>query len=338
MRPRALVTGGAGFVGSHLCERLLAEGMQVVCLDNFSTSGDANIGHLEPAGEFSLVRHDIIEPISIPGPIHYVLHFACPASPKDYLLYPIPTLKVGSLGTLNALDLARAKGATFVLASTSEVYGDPVVHPQRESYWGNVNPVGPRSVYNESKRYAEALTMSYHRTYGVRIRIPRIFNTYGPRMRLDDGRVLPNFMGQALRGEPLTIYGDGSQTRSHCYVSDLVEAIYRLLLIETDEPLILNLGNPDEVTVRDLAEEVLAVTESASEIVLQPLPEDDPKVRCPDIHLAQQVLGWSPIVPRRDGLRMALPYFQKAVQEVEDPEQRRRAEPVCSEVRGKVAV
>ncbi len=320
MRSRAVVTGGAGFVGSHLCERLLAEGMEVICLDNFSSSGDSNIGHLESAGEFSFVRHDIIEPISIPGPIHYVLHFACPASPKDYLHYPIPTLKVGSLGTLNALELARAKGATFVLASTSEVYGDPEVHPQRESYWGNVNPVGPRSVYNESKRYAEALTMSYHRTYGLRIRIPRIFNTYGPRMRLDDGRVLPNFMGQALRGEPLTIYGDGSQTRSHCYVSDLVEAIYRLLLIETDEALLLNLGNPDEVTVRDLAEEVLAVTESASEIVLQPLPEDDPKLRCPDIHLAQQVLGWSPIVPRRDGLRMALPYFQKAVQEVEDPE------------------
>jgi dTDP-glucose 4,6-dehydratase len=233
------------------------------------------------------------------------------------------------LGTLNALGLARAKGATFVLASTSEVYGDPEVHPQRESYWGNVNPVGPRSVYDESKRFAEALTMSYHRTYGVRIRIPRIFNTYGPRMRIDDGRVLPNFMGQALRGEPLTIYGNGSQTRSLCYVSDLVEAIYRLLLIETDEPLILNLGNPDEVTVRDLAEEVLAVTESASEIILHPLPEDDPKVRCPDIHLAQQILGWSPIVPRGDGLRMVLPYFQKAAEE---------AELVCSQVRGKVGV
>jgi len=316
-RTRVLITGGAGFVGSHLCERLLAEGWEVLCLDNFRTSGGENIAHLKSLPEFTFIRHDITKPISIRGPIDYVLHFACPASPKDYLQYPIHTLKVGSLGTLNALGLARAKRATFMLASTSEVYGDPEVHPQCESYWGNVNPVGPRSVYDESKRYAEALTMSYHRTHGIRVRIPRIFNTYGPRMRLGDGRVLPNFMSQALRGEPLTLYGDGMQTRSLCYVSDLVEAIYRLLVITTDEPLIVNLGNPDEVTVRDLAEEILTVTESASEIIHHPLPEDDPRVRRPDIRLARQILGWSPVVRRWDGLMMVVPYFQKAVRELE---------------------
>ena len=319
MKPirRAVVTGGAGFVGSHLCERLLAEGCEVVCLDNFLTSTGENIAHLKFAPGFTFIHHDITKRISIEGPVDYVLHLACPASPKDYLKHPISTLKAGGLGTYNALGLAKSKRATFLVASTSEVYGDPLVNPQPESYWGNVNPVGVRSVYDEAKRYGEAMTMAYHRAHGVRVRIPRIFNTYGPRMRLNDGRVLPNFMSQALRGEPLTLHGDGSQTRSLCYVSDLVEGIYRLLVLDTDEPLIMNLGNPDEVTMRQLAEEVLEVTGSTSEIVYHPLPEDDPKLRQPDIRLALQVLGWSPVVSRREGLRMVLPYFQKAVRELE---------------------
>ena len=319
MKPirRAVVTGGAGFVGSHLCERLLAEGCEVVCLDNFLTSTGENIAHLKCNPGFTFIQHDITKRISIEGPVDYVLHLACPASPKDYLQHPIATLKAGGLGTCNALGLAKSKRATFLVASTSEVYGDPLVNPQPESYWGNVNPVGVRSVYAEAKRYGEAMTMAYHRAHGVRVRIPRIFNTYGPRMRLNDGRVLPNFMSQALRGEPLTLHGDGSQTRSLCYVSDLVEGIYRLLVLDTDEPLIMNLGNPDEVTMRQLAEEVLEVTESKSEIVYHPLPEDDPKLRQPDIRLARRTLGWSPVVPRRAGLRMVLPYFQRAVRELE---------------------
>jgi dTDP-glucose 4,6-dehydratase len=327
---RAVVTGGAGFVGSHLCERLLAEGCEVICLDNLLTSSGKNIAHLKSLPSFTFIEHDITKRISIEGSVEYVLHFACPASPKDYLQRPISTLKAGGLGTYNALGLAKAKRATFLVASTSEVYGDPTVSPQPESYWGNVNPVGLRSVYDEAKRYGEAMTMAYHRAHGVRVRIARIFNTYGPRMRLDDGRVLPNFMTQALRGHPLTLHGDGSQTRSLCYVSDLIEGVYRLLVLDTDQPLIVNLGNPDEVTMRELAEEILEVTGSKSEIVYRPLPEDDPKLRRPDIRLAQRILGWLPVVPRSDGLRMVLPYFRKAVRELESVHaEADEGEPVC---------
>ena len=313
---RAVITGGAGFVGSHLCERLLAEGYEVLCLDNLLTSSEKNIAHLGSEPGFAYIPHDVTRPIFIQGPVDYVLHFASPASPQDYLEHPIATLKVGSLGTHNALGLARTKGATFLLASTSEAYGDPEVHPQPESYWGKVNPVGPRSVYDEAKRYAEAVTLAYARTHGVRVRVPRIFNTYGRRMRLNDGRVLPNFMSQALQGEPLTVHGDGSQTRSLCYVSDLVEGIFRLMLLDRDEPLIVNLGNPEEVTVRDLAVEILEVTGSSSAIVYRPLPEDDPRQRRPDTGLVQRILGWSPKVSRREGLRMVLPYFREAVRAV----------------------
>jgi dTDP-glucose 4,6-dehydratase len=315
MPRRALITGGAGFLGSHLCKRLLAAGFEVLCLDNFKTSVEDNIAHLMCARGFTFIHHDITQPFFIEGPVDYVLHFASPASPPDYLRLPIHTMKVGGLGTYHALGLAKAKGATFLLASTSEVYGDPQVNPQTESYWGNVNPVGPRSVYDEAKRYAEAMVLAYHRAHGLRVRIPRIFNTYGPRMRLEDGRALPNFMTQALRGEPLTVYGDGRQTRSLCYVSDLIEGIFRLLLANSPDPLVVNLGNPDEVTVLQLAKEVLEVTGSRSKIVHHPLPQDDPLVRRPDICKARQILGWAPVVSRRVGLRRVLPYFQKAVQE-----------------------
>jgi dTDP-glucose 4,6-dehydratase len=309
---RTLITGGAGFVGSHLCERFLAEGHDVVCVDNFITGNPANIEPLRQSPRFTFVRHNISQPLEIDGPIDNILHFASPASPVDYLAHPIPTLKVGSLGTHNTLGLAKLKGARYLLASTSEVYGDPEVHPQREDYWGHVNPIGVRGVYDEAKRFAEAMTMAYHRYHGIDTHIVRIFNTYGERMRLDDGRVVPNLMGQALRGEALTVYGDGSQTRSFCYVSDLVEGIYRLLATDFHEPV--NLGNPDEVSILDFAKEILELSGSKSAIVHKPLPQDDPKVRKPDITRARQLLGWEPRVPRREGLKRTMEYFRGRVQ------------------------
>jgi dTDP-glucose 4,6-dehydratase len=308
---RTLITGGAGFIGSHLCERFLGKGHDVVCVDNFITGSRANVEPFLPSPRFTLVEHDVSRPLKIEGPVDHVLHFASPASPVDYLNFPIQTLKVGSLGTHNALGLAKLKKARFLLASTSEVYGDPEVHPQREDYWGHVNPIGPRGCYDESKRFAEAIVMAYHRAHKVNTRIIRIFNTYGPRMRLDDGRVLPNFMGQALRGEPLTVYGDGGQTRSFCYVDDLVEGIDRLLGQEFHEPV--NLGNPDEVTILQFAQEILALSGSKSPIEYRPLPQDDPKVRKPDITRARQLLGWEPRVAREDGLKRTLAYFQARV-------------------------
>ena len=311
--PRTLITGGAGFLGSHLCDRFIAEGHEVVCMDNFVTGSPENVAHLVGHERFSLVRHDVSNYVYVAGDLDYILHFASPASPIDYLQLPIQTLKVGALGTHNLLGLAKAKGARFLLASTSEVYGDPLIHPQKEDYWGNVNPVGLRGVYDEAKRFAEAITMAYHRYHGVETRIVRIFNTYGPRMRLDDGRALPAFMGQALRGEPITVFGDGSQTRSFQYVDDLVEGIYRLLL--SDEPEPVNIGNPDEVSIRAFAEEVVALTGSASSITYEPLPADDPKVRQPDITKAREVLDWAPRVDRADGLRRTLDYFRRAVTE-----------------------
>ena len=311
--PRTLITGGAGFLGSHLCDRFIAEGHEVVCMDNFVTGSPENVAHLVGHERFSLVRHDVSNYVYVAGDLDYILHFASPASPIDYLQLPIQTLKVGALGTHNLLGLAKAKGARFLLASTSEVYGDPLIHPQKEDYWGNVNPVGLRGVYDEAKRFAEAITMAYHRYHGVETRIVRIFNTYGPRMRLDDGRALPAFMGQALRGEPITVFGDGSQTRSFQYVDDLVEGIYRLLM--SDEPEPVNIGNPDEVSIRAFAEEVVALTGSASSITYEPLPADDPKVRQPDITKAREVLDWAPRVDRADGLRRTLDYFRRAVTE-----------------------
>jgi len=305
---RVVITGGAGFVGSHLCERFLAEGHEVVCVDSLKTGQEANVTHLVSQAGFSFVRHDITEPFFIPGPVDCVLHFASPASPRDYLEHPIHTLKVGALGTHHALGLAKAMGAVFLLASTSEVYGDPQVSPQPETYWGHVNPVGPRSVYDEAKRFAEAIAMAYQRAHGLKVRIARIFNTYGPRMRSDDGRALPNFMTQALQGKPLTIYGDGSQTRSFCYISDLVEGIYRLTRTDVDGPV--NLGNPEELTILTLAQEVIQLTGSKSEIVFHPLPVDDPKVRCPDITKARKFLGWAPETPLRVGMEKAIAYFR----------------------------
>lgn len=309
--PRTLITGGAGFIGSHLCDRFLKEGHEVICMDNFLTGRPDNVAHLIGHERFRLIQHDVTNFIYVEGPLDYVLHFASPASPIDYLKYPIQTLKVGALGTHKALGLAKAKGARFLIASTSEVYGDPLIHPQPETYWGNVNPVGFRGVYDEAKRFAEAMTMAYQRYHGVETRIVRIFNTYGPRMRLDDGRALPTFMGQALRGEPITVFGDGSQTRSFCYVDDLVEGIYRLLM--SDEPEPVNIGNPDEITILDFAQEVIRLTGSASEIVFKPLPADDPKVRQPDITRARERLGWSPKVDRTEGLTRTLAYFQTSV-------------------------
>ncbi|MFO0969756.1 MAG: UDP-glucuronic acid decarboxylase family protein [Gemmataceae bacterium] len=308
---RTLITGGAGFVGSHLCERFLAEGHEVLCVDNFITGAANNVAHLDGSPGFSFKCHDISQPIHIDGPIDNILHFASPASPVDYLRHPIPTLKVGSLGTHNTLGLAKAKNARYLLASTSEVYGDPEVHPQREDYWGHVNPIGVRGVYDEAKRFAEAMTMAYHRYHGVNTHIVRIFNTYGERMRLDDGRVVPNLMGQALRGEPLTVYGDGAQTRSFCYVADLVDGIFRLLFSDFHEPV--NLGNPNEVSILDFAKEILELTGSKSKIEFKPLPQDDPRVRRPDITRAKTVLGWEPKVERREGMRRTLEYFQRAV-------------------------
>jgi dTDP-glucose 4,6-dehydratase len=305
--PRALVTGAAGFIGSHLTEYLLAKGFSVVGMDNLVTGAEANLAHL--AGrEFTHVRHDVTRQIGVEGPLDYVFHFASPASPVDYLKLPIQTLKVGSLGTHNCLGLAKAKQARFLLASTSEVYGDPLVHPQREDYWGNVNPIGPRGVYDEAKRFAEAITMAYQRAHGVETRIVRIFNTYGPRMRLEDGRAIPAFASQALRGEDVTVFGDGSQTRSLCYVSDLVEGIYRLMMSDVREPV--NIGNPAELSMRTLAETIVRLTGSCSRIVEKPLPVDDPKRRRPDITRARTLLGWEPRVSLEEGLPRTLEYFR----------------------------
>ena len=323
-RKRALITGGAGFLGSHLCDRFLAEGWDVICMDNLITGDLRNIEHLTGDSRFRFHHQDVTEFIHVPGELDVVMHFASPASPLDYLELPIQTLKVGSLGTHKALGLACAKGARFLLASTSECYGDPLVHPQTEDYWGNVNPVGPRGVYDEAKRFAEAMTMAYHRFHGLETRIVRIFNTYGPRMRLDDGRALPAFMSQALRGEPLTVFGDGSQTRSFCYVDDLVEGIWRLL--HSDEPMPTNIGNPSEMTILQFAELVRELTGSASELSFKELPEDDPKVRQPDISKARRVLGWEPKVELRDGLERTLAYFRERLNtgtQGENPERAR---------------
>ncbi len=306
-KKRALVTGGAGFLGSHLCERLLGEGLEVVCMDNLITGAVENVEHLFGQDGFIFVKYDVTNFIDVPGRLDYILHFASPASPIDYLKLPIQTLKVGSLGTHKALGLAKNKGARFLLASTSESYGDPLVHPQPESYWGNVNPVGPRGVYDEAKRFAEAITMAYHRHHGVDTRIVRIFNTYGPRMRVGDGRVVPTFIDQALGGEPLTCFGDGSQTRSFCYVDDLIEGIYRLLL--SDHVLPVNIGNPAEMTVLQFAQEIIRLTGASSEIVFTELPVDDPKVRQPDITRARAVLDWEPQVSLEQGLRRVIDYY-----------------------------
>ena len=306
---RILITGGAGFIGSHLCERFLAEGDDVICMDNFLTGTPDNVAHLFVDRRFTFIQQDVTTYIYVSGPLDAILHFASPASPVDYLEFPIPTLKVGSLGTHKALGLAKEKRARLLLASTSEVYGDPLEHPQSEDYWGNVNPIGPRGVYDEAKRFAEALTMAYHRAHGVETRIVRIFNTHGPRMRLNDGRVVPNFISQALKGEPLTVYGDGSQTRSFCFVSDLVEGIVRLLRSDYRSPV--NLGNPIEVSIREFADRIKALTASRSEIAFRPLPVDDPKVRQPDITRARQLLGWEPRVSLEDGLRRTIDYFRQ---------------------------
>jgi len=308
---RVLVTGGAGFIGSHLCEFLLGRGHEVVAMDNFLTGSSENLRPCRHRPGFTVVQHNVTEYIGVEGRLDWVLHFASPASPRDYLEFPIPTLKVGALGTHNALGLALAKRAGFLLASTSEVYGDPLVHPQREDYWGNVNPVGPRGVYDEAKRFAEAMTMAYHRYHGVETRIVRIFNTHGPRMRLNDGRAIPAFMTQALRGEPVTVYGDGSQTRSFQYISDLVEGVWRLMQHPGHDPV--NIGNPQEMTLLELAKRVIRLAGSRSEIVFHPLPEDDPKVRQPDIGRARGLLGWEPRVDTDEGLRLTLEWFRAQV-------------------------
>ena len=309
---RILVTGGAGFLGSHLCDRLLAEGHDVIAMDNLITGSVDNIAHLAGNRRFHFIHHNVTNYIYLKGPLDAILHFASPASPVDYLELPIQTLKVGSLGTHNALGLALAKGARFLLASTSEVYGDPLIHPQREDYWGNVNPIGPRGVYDEAKRFAEAITMAYHRSHGVDSRIVRIFNTYGPRMRLNDGRVVPNFIPQALRGEPLTVYGDGSQTRSFCFMSDLIEGIYRLLMSNEVEPV--NIGNPTELTIREFAERINAITGNPGGIVFKPLPKDDPKQRKPDISKARTILNWEPKVSLQDGLVQTIAHSRERLQ------------------------
>lgn len=308
----AVVTGGAGFLGSHLCDRLLNEGIKVICIDNLITGDLDNISHLFGNDNFTFIKHDVTNFIHVPGKVDYILHFASPASPIDYLQLPIQTLKVGSLGTHKALGLAKEKNAVFLLASTSEVYGDPLEHPQSENYWGNVNPVGPRGVYDEAKRFAESLTMAYNRYHGVQTRIVRIFNTFGPRMRIKDGRALPAFISQALKNEPITIFGDGNQTRSFCYVDDLIEGIYCLLL--SNEVLPVNIGNPEEITIRQFAEEIIELTGSKSKLEFHPLPEDDPKVRQPDISKAMKVLNWKPIFSRREGIERTLEYFKKKLQ------------------------
>jgi len=308
--PTTLITGGAGFVGSHLCERFLAEGHTVICMDNLITGSIENIDHIRDP-RFSFIHHDVSKYIYVKGPIDNVLHFASPASPIDYLRMPIPTLKVGSLGTHNALGLAKAKGARFLLASTSEVYGDPLIHPQTEDYWGNVNPIGPRGVYDEAKRFAEAMTMAYHRFHGVETRIVRIFNTYGPRMRLDDGRVVPSFIGSVLRNEPLTVFGDGSQTRSFCYVDDLVDGIFRLL--NSNETLPVNVGTEYEMTILQFAELIKRLSGSTEEIVYRDLPKDDPKSRRPNLTKAREILGYEPQVPLEEGLKRTIEFFRQRV-------------------------
>jgi len=313
MQKTAVVTGGAGFLGSHLCDKLISEGHKVICIDNLLTGYLNNISHLFGNENFQFIKHDITNFIHVPGKVDYILHFASPASPIDYLKLPIQTLKVGSLGTHKVLGLAKEKNARILLASTSEVYGDPEIHPQKEEYWGNVNPIGPRGVYDEAKRFAEAITMAYHRYHGVETRIVRIFNTYGPRMRLDDGRALPAFVSQALKGEDVTVFGDGSQTRSFCFVSDLIDGIYKLLLSNETNPV--NIGNPSEITIKQFAEEVIKQTGSKSKIVYKELPVDDPKVRQPDITKAKNILGWEPKVGRAEGLKITIGYFKSIVGE-----------------------
>jgi len=307
----AVVTGGAGFLGSHLCDKLISEGYQVICIDNLITGKVENIAHLAGNEKFSFIKHDITNYIFIPGKVDYILHFASPASPVDYLQLPIQTLKVGSLGTHKALGLAKEKKARFLLASTSEVYGDPEIHPQHEEYWGNVNPIGPRGVYDEAKRFAEAITMAYHRYHNLETRISRIFNTFGPRMRAQDGRAIPNFVMQALTGKPITIYGDGSQTRSFCYITDLVDGLYKLLMSNEDEPV--NIGNPEEIPLLAIAKEIIELTSSNSKIVYEDLPVDDPKVRQPDISKAKNKLGWEPKVNRKEGLQKTINYFKQLI-------------------------
>ena len=306
--PRTLITGGAGFLGSHLCEYFLNKGHEVICMDNLITGSIDNISHIK-SEKFQFVKHNVSEFIDLEGELDYIMHFASPASPIDYLELPIQTLKVGALGTHNALGLAKSKKATLLLASTSEVYGDPLIHPQPEEYWGNVNPIGPRGVYDEAKRFAEAITMAYHRTHGINTKIVRIFNTYGPRMRVNDGRAIPNFLKQALTGKDLTVYGDGSQTRSFCFVSDLVEGLYRLLMSEQNYPV--NIGNPNEMTVKEMANKILQATNSKSKIIQVPLPEDDPKIRQPDITRAKKYLNWEPVVSLDEGLQSTLEYFKE---------------------------
>jgi dTDP-glucose 4,6-dehydratase len=310
---KVLITGAAGFLGSHLCDRFIKEGYHVIGMDNLITGDLNNIQHLFKLEKFEFYHHDVTKFIHIPGPLNYILHFASPASPIDYLKIPIQTLKVGAMGTHNCLGLAKAKGARMLVASTSEVYGDPQVHPQTEEYWGNVNPVGPRGVYDEAKRYMESITMAYHTFHGVDTRIVRIFNTYGPRMRLNDGRALPAFIGQALRGEDLTVFGDGSQTRSFCYVDDLIDGIYKLLLGDYIMPV--NIGNPDEISLKEFAEEILALTGNKVKIIYKPLPVDDPKQRQPDISKAKKILGWEPKKNRKDGLKITYDYFKSLPKE-----------------------
>ncbi|MCF8325841.1 UDP-glucuronic acid decarboxylase family protein [Lacihabitans sp. CS3-21] len=310
---RILITGGAGFLGSHLCDRFVKEGFHVIAMDNLITGDLRNIEHLFKLPNFEFYHHDVSKFIHVPGQLDYILHFASPASPIDYLKIPIQTLKVGSLGIHNCLGLARVKGARVLIASTSEVYGDPLVHPQTEEYWGHVNPVGPRGVYDEAKRFQEAMTMAYHTYHGLETRIIRIFNTYGPRMRLNDGRVLPAFIGQALRGEDITIFGDGSQTRSFCYVDDLVEGIYRLLMSDYAQPV--NIGNPSEITIKDFAEEIIKLTGTTQKVVYLDLPKDDPKQRQPDITKAKEILGWEPKVDRAEGLKITYDYFRNLPKE-----------------------